>query len=367
MTSRPGPRRLLLDSIIFDLQSGGGISRYWYELLANLIRRRPDWQPVVLVNSHASNPLLKSLLELIERSPGVESHELGSSLLGRYRSQVTRGLGDIRLWHSSYYRVPAEPIPVVTTVHDFTYERYGSPLRAAVHRWQKGRAIRGSGHIVCVSDATRKDLLAFYPEVPAERCHVVHHGLSGVFQRAPVPSSALAGGDYVLFVGQRGSYKNFGLAVAAASAVPGMQLFIAGGGALSPAETALLERELPGRHRHFAQVTDEVLRDLYRSAVALTYLSSYEGFGLPPLEAMACGCPVIAMNTSSVPEVVAGAGVLLSEAEPRAVIEAIAAVRDPQFRQTLIEAGLRRAAQFSWDRALDETLAVYELAVRTSQ
>lgn len=367
MATRAVQRRLLLDSIIFDLQRGGGISRYWFELLSNLIRRRPDWQPVILVNPHADNSLLRQLLELIERSPWAESHQLDLPLLGRYRSQVTRRFGNIGMWHSSYYRVPAEPMPVVTTVHDFTYERYGSPLQARVHRWQKRKAIRSSSRVVCVSGATLKDLLAFYPDVPAERCHVVHHGLSDAFRASDERASAPAAGDYVLFVGQRGSYKNFGLAVAAASAIAGMHLFIAGGGALSPAETAMLERELPGRYRYFAQVTDEVLRDLYRSAVALTYLSSYEGFGLPPLEAMACGCPVIAMNTSSVPEVMAGAGILLNDAEPRAVVEAISAVRDPDYRQALIDAGLRRAAQFSWDRAVDETLAVYELAAQTSQ
>lgn len=360
-------RRLLLDSIIFDLQRGGGISRYWYELLSNLIRRRPDWQLVLWANPTADNPLLEQLREQVNGSDAVEMRTLAPSLLGRYRAaRIDRAFGDIALFHSSYYRLPSPTLPSVTTVHDFTYERFGSTLQAWVHHRQKAAAVRGSRQIICVSDATRKDLLTFFPDIPAERCHVVHHGLSPVFheRRGDTP---VDGRRYALFVGQRGSYKNFQLAVEAVAISEGLHLFIAGGGALADEERTLLERRLPGRHQYFSQVDDDQLRALYQGALALTYLSSYEGFGLPPLEAMACGCPVIAMNTSSIPEVVGDAAILLDRAEPPAVAEAIVAVGDSQRRRAMIDAGLKQAARFSWDRAVDETLAVYEQALRTQE
>lgn len=362
------PRRLLLDSIIFDLQRGGGISRYWYELLANLIRRRPDWRLVLWANQRTDNPLLTQLRQQMSGSDWVEARSLEPGFLGRYRpARIDPTFGNITLFHSSYYRLPAPSLPAVTTVHDFTYERFGSPLPAWIHHRQKAAAVRGSREIICVSEATRKDLLTFFPDLPAERCHVVHHGLSPIFHERREGLSAGADGRYVLFVGQRGSYKNFHLAVAATAASAGLQLFIAGGGALSAEEAASLERLLPGRHRHFGQVTDDELRELYQAALALTYLSSYEGFGLPPLEAMACGCPVIAMNASSVPEVVGEAAILLDRAEPRPVIEAIAAVSNSERRRSMIDAGLKQASRFSWDRAVDQTLAVYERAIRTRE
>lgn len=358
----------MLDSIIFDLQRSGGISRYWYELLSNLIRHRPDWRLVLWANPNADNPLLRQLREQGSGSDAVEVHALYPSLLARYRAaRIDRSFGDIALFHSSYYRLAAPSLPSVTTVHDFTYERFGTRMQAWVHHRQKAAAVRGSRQIICVSEATRRDLLNFFPDVPAESCHVVHHGRSPVFHERRSPDSRYGEAPYALFVGQRGSYKNFHLAVEAVVASEGLQLFIAGGGTLSVEEQALLERRLPNRHRHFNRVNDDELRELYQGALALTYLSSYEGFGLPPLEAMACGCPVIAMNTSSIPEVVGDAALLLDSAEVHPVLEALSAVRDPERRHRMISAGLKQAARFSWDRAVEETLAVYERAVRTRE
>ena len=115
-------------------------------------------------------------------------------------------------------------------------------------------------------------------------------------------------------------------------------------------------------------VRDEDLPALYRSAVALVYPSLFEGFGLPPLEAMACGTPVITSNTSSLPEVVGQAAVLVDPYDEAALAQAIWQIaRDASLRQRLQQTGIEQAKQFTWQAAAEKTLAVYRAVAHTKQ
>jgi mannosyltransferase len=360
-------RNLILDSTIFDLQIDGGISRYWFELIANMARRHDEWNLTLFADPHTRNKFGQKLIEVTKDKRNVGVHSYAASQIGRLVGPwLSKDYRDF-LWHSSYYRVPTRPrVSSVCTVYDFIYERTASRTHARLHAWIKRKAILGATQIICISGATKRDLCARYPEIPDNRCHVIHLGPSAAFhaakggiartdRQAPVP--------YVLFVGARAGYKNFSLAVRATEAVLGHELVVVGGGKLSKSELDLLRERLPNRYRIFDTPTDEILCDLYRGATALAYLSRFEGFGFPPLEAMASGCPVIGMNASSIPEVVGDAGILLSSEDPMAVADAIRAVAVQDRRVGLIDKGLKRAAMFSWDRTADETVGIYERAI----
>jgi mannosyltransferase len=365
MSAPPRKRRLFLDSTIFDLQQDGGISRYWYELVSNLALRYTDWDLTLFADPNTTNKFGRKLLEMASGRPNVHRHDYIPRQAGRFFGPRLRDDYKGFLWHSSYYRVPGRlNIPQVCTVHDFIYQRYFSGPMAWLHQRKMRRAIMHAQQIICPSDATKRELLRFYPHIDDSRCHVVYHGVSADFRRAAGGDEPKPPGAYALFVGSRARYKNFRLTVLSVQLIPNLQLFIVGGRTLSSAEIVLLNAHLAGRYRVFASPTDEMLRDLYRSATALAYLSRCEGFGFPPLEAMACGCPVIATDASSIPEVVGDAAILLSSEDPMVVAEALRAVQSADRRAELIARGINRAQRFSWDRAVDETVRTYERALQ---
>jgi mannosyltransferase len=358
-------RHVFLDSTIFDLQPDGGISRYWYELVSNLARRHEEWNLTLFADPRTSNKFGRKLLETTKAMRNVRLREYTPRQIGRFFGPRLPDEYGGHLWHSSYYRVPARiNVPEICTVQDFIYERYTSGTNAWLQHHKKRRAILRARHIICPSQATKRDLLEFYPHIAESSCHVVPHGLSEAFYRpSEPPADVPPPGPYVLFVGSRAEYKNFRLTVLSIEAVPPLSLYVIGGKKLSDVESTMLNTHLPNRHRIFEAPSDDVLRDLYRSAVALAYLSRYEGFGFPPLEAMACGCPVIAMGFSSIPEVVGEAGILLSSEDPVIVAQALRAVQGAELRMSLIDKGINRARQFTWDRTVDGTVAVYERAI----
>jgi mannosyltransferase len=367
MMSTERKRHLILDSTIFDIQIDGGISRYWFELISNIARRHDEWNLTLLADPLTRNRFGRRLIAETKDNPNVRIHSNAASQIGRlfgpWLSNDHRG----SLWHSSYYRLPIHPkILSVCTVYDFIYERHASLAQARLHAWLKRKAILRASQIICISQATKRDLCQLYPQVSDNKCHVVHLGPSRAFHAAKTvvaQNDRQATTPYVLFVGGRSGYKNFSVVVRATEAVVGQELVVVGGGRLLRSELDLLRKRLPNRHRIFETPTDEKLCDLYQGATALAYLSRLEGFGFPPLEAMASGCPVIAMDTSSIPEVVGDGGILLSREDPAAVAEAIRAVTLHERRTGIIEKGLKRAAMFSWDRAVDETVAIYERAI----
>lgn len=261
--------------------------------------------------------------------------------------------------HSSYYRIgTGEHIENITTVHDFTYEKFIRGPKRWLHSWQKFRAIRSSDAIICISENTKRDLLHYLPDVDPAKITVIYNGVSNLF--FPIADLKPAEKPYVLFVGVRGGYKNFKAAAEAVALFPDLELCAVGGGRFSDEETAWLKRLLPGRYRHAGMVSTEALNLLYNQAASLLYPSSYEGFGIPVVEAMRAGCPVIAVNASSIPEVAGEAGLLLESADPHLLRAALEQVLDGHQRAQLIMKGLDQSKQFSWDTTFEQTLAVYE-------
>ena len=285
---------------------------------------------------------------------GIEAVRLGTPLqelrLAVTLPRLLRKLG-AALGHFQYALPLALPCTAVVTIHDLSFEREPSLMSRKdrfVFRKVVPRAARQAVRVLTVSERTRRDLRELY-DVPDEKIVVTLNGVDPAF----TPSDKVLQGDYVLFVGAVQERKNPLAALAAAEAA-GLPLVVAG-----PAKDEALARELGRRGaRVTGYVEQEELVRLYRGAACLVQPSRYEGFGLPVLEAMACGTPVVAVPEPALREVAGDAAVWADEREladgiRRAVSE----------RKRLAAAGLERARLFSWRETARRTLDVYREAL----
>jgi glycosyltransferase involved in cell wall biosynthesis len=239
------------------------------------------------------------------------------------------------------------PCPAVVTIHDLSFERDRSGMGAvdrAVFRRVVPRAVRKAARVLAVSERTRNDLVELYG-VDTERIDVVPHGVDPIFSPGGAPSSD----SYLLFVGAVQRRKN-PLAAAEAAEQSGLRLVVAG-----PPRDARLARELERRGadvRGYVPRTELV--ELYRGAACLLMPSTYEGFGLPVVEAMACGTPVVAAPDPALLEIAGDAAIF---AEPSGLVPAIE--RAIAQRDVLSKRGLVRARRYSWEESTRRTLDAY--------
>ncbi len=255
-----------------------------------------------------------------------------------------RAARKLDLLHCTTFRGPIRSrVPVVVTVHDLAVLRYPEafrPWHRTTGRLALRSSVRAADAIVAVSEFTRDELVELLG-VPAERIRVVRNGVEPVFS----PDGSRAEGDYVLGVGTLEPRKNLARVVEAArlAEVDLRVVGAAGWGGVT----------VPG---WVGRVPDEELALLYRGARCLVYASLYEGFGLPVLEAMASGVPVVTSRGGATEEVAGGAAVLVDPRDPQAIAAGIAEATSR--RAELIPRGIERAREFTWAAAADavETL-----------
>ena len=303
---------VLFDNIIYTLQRNGGISVVWTELL-----RR----------ARADKDLQCTELDYLQK---MTPRPLERYRIPAYRAETPA------IFHSSYFRVlPQEGVHNVTTVHDLTYHFYRRGLAKAVHLWEEERALRHSEAVICVSENTKRDLLRFYPWYPEEQITIAYNGVSDDFY----PMKSVKKKGFLLFVGNsKAAYKRYDVAQHVAQ-LTGIELVTA------------------------ANVTKEELNKLYNEALCLLYPSDYEGFGLPVLEAQKAGCPVIAQDNSSIPEIIGEEGLMIQHDTPeRMAAEMADIVRQLLLRPTdkIIAAGIENAKRFSWDQSYQQVKKAYE-------
>ena len=363
--------RILYDHQVFSLQDTGGGARYYYGLLRYLAGL-PNIQTELLLGINNSMYPLRELAAAgtdvkawsASLRPGIWRYALNEIL----SNCVAPFCGMADVYHPTSYRcMPlVRARRIVITHHDCAYERFPELFPSAARVLPaKKRLFAQADAISCVSESSRKDLLQFYA-VDAAKTRVIHHGITPL-PRCPAIARKLQRElrrEYLLYVGSRPSYKNFtGLlrAFRESGLCQVLDLLVLGGGSLTSEERALITNlGLSDSVVTLPEVSDEFLGAAYAAAKLFVYPSRWEGFGFPPLEAMAAGCPVLASNTSSIPEVCLDAPFYFDPYDQASFAHALlCAVHDEDARRKAIDRGGKVAAQYTWEKCGAKTLALY--------
>lgn len=366
--------KIAYDAQIFHEQAYGGVSRYICEL-ASRIGRLQGMQVAVTAPMHINAYLEQLPPGLVSgfRLPRVDRLAISVRAVGMLMGDLMLRGVQPDLIHETYYfpyRLGPRRARRVLTIHDMIHEKLPSYF-AATDRTPRFKlmAAQRADHIICVSERTRRDLIEIQGTDP-EKISVVRHGfgLLGACASAG-PEATLPAQPFLLYVGPRGGYKNFSGLLQAFGASRLLRkeclLVCFGGGAFTPYEREAMVNLGLGEGR-VVQVGggDHALAALYRCAVAFVYPSLYEGFGMPPLEAMSFDCPVICSNGGSIPEVVGDAGRYFDPDDTDNISQVMeSVVESGTLRDGMIARGRQRLTQFSWDRCARETATVYRKLV----
>ncbi len=374
--------RVNFDAQIFGAQTYGGISRYFASLVRELALI-PECSPLILAPWHKNAYLEKLPKPLVRGTRSGDDHlPVGlQRALGILGSSLMHATSDAKVVHRTYY-YPFLQFPTsstqVLTVFDMIHERFPQHFAAndPIAGWKR-RAVQRADHIICISQQTKTDLLEAYGDVIRGKVWVTYLGFDELACGTPSETATqfrqrVLGGDapYILYVGSRGGYKNFGSVLKAFGGSPRLRkdfrLLCFGGGPFTHEEQAHMA--VAGVSDRVVQLPgdDAVLSNCYRHAALFVYPSLYEGFGIPPLEAMSMGCPVVCSNVSSIPEVVGDAGAYFDPGSVEHIQSTMEHVlTTPARHAELVKLGHLRTAVFSWRQCAEETAAIYRESLLT--
>lgn len=351
-----------------------GIGTYLQNLLRQLARLDQEWEYVLFCRPEDRSwfdTLGPNFRAVVERAAPYSVREQVSIPFRLVRERID-------LFHSPHYVLPLlVPCASVVTIHDCIHLMFPqylpnrlAPLYARLFMWW---AAHRSARVLTVSEASKRDILRFF-DVRPDKITVIQNAIDDRF-RTPAPDEEAhrirerfqLHEPFVLYAGNVKPHKNLERLIEAfhelhANGFDHLKLLIIGS---DISKYATLRRAVHAHNLHkyvrfLGFVPDQTLAILYRLASVFVFPSLYEGFGLPPLEAMASGTPVVTSNVSSLPEVVGDAAVLVDPLDAHAIAEGIAHVLyDPRLREELRRRGLARAGSFSWEAAARQVRTIY--------
>ena len=361
--------RVWIDGAIYGAQRVGGISRYFTEILEWLPRHAPELEILLQLPPGAGGTLPIGTHIRRITSPGMRPARVFLGLENRLARQRILARKP-SLYHPTYYASPRDShLPTVVTVYDFLHERFASMLGDREFSRKKRDIIEKAHRVVVISEATRDDVLRFTDCRP-DRISIAYPAISDVFSQPTVDGArdrrAALGvtRPYLLFVGRRGQYKNFSLLLHALS-IGGARLdfdvvAVGGAPALESWESDFVTRNrLEDRIHLVGELPDESLRDLYVGARGVVVPSLGEGFGIPLVEGMAAGTPIVVSDIPVFREIAGSAALYFDPHDPAALAEQLTALGDERRMASARAAGATRAAAFTWDAAARVYADVY--------
>lgn len=371
--------KILLDPQIFNQQTYGGISRYYTEIFSEL-EKREDVEVVLPIyytdnfylktsNLLSKNKILVSFYNLLSFFK-ISTKTLRKKKSEKLLKQVCQDNNYdvfVPTYYNPYFIDLIGEKPFVLTIYDMIHELFpeyfsNDPYRVTEH---KKELIYKATRIIAVSHNTKKDILRIFPDIDSEKIHVIYHGSSikiKEYSKVNLPK------NYILYVGSRADYKNFRFLVSAIKPIlkenPDLVLLAAGGGEFKDDEINYIEDKGLSRQIKQKNFEEDQLGHFYKNAKVFVFPSQYEGFGIPVLESMACGCPIILSNSASFPEVAGDAGIYFdttSEEDLRSKIRML--LDDDNLRTQFSEKGLEQVKKFDWKVAAEQCLEVYRQAV----
>ncbi|MFC1917409.1 glycosyltransferase family 4 protein [Chloroflexota bacterium] len=373
---------IVVDGIIYQLQARGGISRIFNEILPRMCRI-DDALEISLLMTDKSKQVLPQYPRLrIHSAPRIASflkpQRFWQPIVEKQQARWLRkviGETEGKIWHSTYYTMPdGWRGQQVVTVADMASELFPDTFDASgavEFREHKRSCVLAADAVICISEVTRQDVLHQYG-IDAGKTHVVLLAYGDIFRQLPEESlqvSLPVREPFLLYVGSRVHYKNFRLlleAYAAWGRCREVALLVVGGGEWSPQEKEILVRfGLTERVQLIPDTDDISLCKLYNRAAAFLYPSLYEGFGIPLLEAMACGCPVIASHIPATVEVAGDCPVYFELGETENLVLVLDKTLSEGRYSPQVKAGLERVKKFSWDRTAWETVQIYRRLLST--
>lgn len=372
--------KIFLDPQVFNMQTYGGISRYYTEIFSRLKRDKKlsiilpidSSENVYVVNSGLLSKKKKSITYFIKtlNALGISTRSLNRKLNEKKAKEPWKKTNFdliIPTYYNPYFLEFIDDTPFVLTVYDMIHElmpQYfiGDPWNVTVN---KKILLEKATKIIAVSKNTKKDIIKVYPHIDESKIEVIYHGNSIQVNEnvaADLPD------NYILFVGSRDHYKNFYFLVESIRDLllkdATLKLICAGGGEFKKEEIDFLKNIGVQEKVQQKYFEEEQLGLFYKNARCFVFPSAYEGFGIPVLESMACGCPIVLSNSSSFPEVAGEAGIYFDLSSKEDLLNKIVLViTDEKFRNEYILKGINQAKKFNWEIAASQCLELYKKAI----
>lgn len=352
--------KVIFDNKAYYIQKFGGVSVLFKELQERVMKD-DSLQSQFIEYGEGGNSYQESLMipksKIIQKSPKY----FGLKRLLPVKVNEVKPF----IFHSTYFSYSSNPQAInINTILDFIESRVGNGKGSKFRSAFQGYIIGKSDMNVCISYSTKKDLLSLYPKVREEKVRVIHLSASDTYRRlngkqVELPFSAKS---YLIYVGARVKRKNYHL-LRNVIGYTNYNLVIAGS-KLSDEERTELEKYIPSsRYVSLGYTEDERLNELYNNAAALIYPSSYEGFGIPVLEAQQAACPIIALNASSIPEVISQkpetCPLLMEKDTEEELLSKIRLLSNKELITKVIAEGVDNSKRFSWDKMYSEYRSLY--------
>jgi len=360
--------KILFDYSIFFHQQQGGISRYFLNIYKEFIQKKIDTKILAPLHNNIflKNSNYKSNLNLYIKSYPKNTRKI----IKFYNQTLTNfyiNLYKPEILHKTFYEKNLnknKKVKKILTVMDLAHEIYYKDYRFKENFKHKKLAIQNLDHIICPSNKTKNDFLSYY-NFPEKNIDVVYMGIEQ-FKNCNINNVKRIDDPFLLYVGGRDKYKNFINLVKAYAISKNLKndfkIIFFGGGKFNEEELNLFKKYNLNIN-NLIQISgdDNQLLYLYKKASAFIFPSIIEGLGLPPLEAMSQGCPVISSNHPAILEAVGGAAETFNPLSIDDIVQKIENVLyDKTYTNTLIKKGIDRSKLFSWNRCANETLNVYK-------